>query len=87
MCFPLASIIAVLIWCVVIGAVLAILRLLIAFVMPRLGVGASVVNLLVQIFMIILWAVIVIAVITIVGEAIVCLIGMAPSVGHLGGVK
>ena len=83
-CFPLATIIAILVWCIIIGAVLAILRLLIAFVMPRLGVGASVVNLLVQVFMIILWAVIAIAVITIIGEAIVCLIGMAPSVGHIG---
>jgi len=84
MCFPISAIISVLIWCVIIGAVLAILRLLIAFVLPRLGIGADIVNLFVQVFMIILWAVITIAVIVIVGEAIVCLIGMAPSIGHLG---
>jgi hypothetical protein len=84
MCFPLASILAVLIWCVIIGAVLAILRLLIAFVLPRLGVGAAIISLFVQIFMIILWAVITIAVIVVVGDVIMCLIGMAPSIGHIG---
>lgn len=83
-CFPFATILAVLIWCIVIGAVLAILRLLIAFVLPRLGIGAEIVSLFVQVFMIILWAVIAIAVITIIGEAIICLIGMAPSIGHIG---
>lgn len=82
MCFPIAAIMAVIIWCVIVSAVVMILRLLLAFALPRMGVGADIVSLLVQVLMIILWAVVVIAVITIVGDAIVCLIGLAPSIGH-----
>jgi hypothetical protein len=78
MCFPIAAIIAVLIWCVVICAVVMILRLLLSFALPRMGVGAEIVSLLVQVLMIILWAVVIIAVITVIGDAITCLIGLAP---------
>ena len=78
MCFPIAAIIAVLIWCVVICAVVMILRLLLSFALPRMGVGAEIVSLLVQVLMIILCAVFFFAVITVIGDAITCLIGLAP---------
>lgn len=84
MCFPIASIIAILIWCIIIAGVVAILRLLIAFALPRLGIGGEIVSLFVQVLMIVLWVVVGVAVVTIIGNVILCLIGLAPSIGHLG---
>jgi hypothetical protein len=84
MCFPMDAIINLMIWCVVIVAVLMILRLLMGFALPRMGVGAEIVALLVQVWMIVLWAFVAIAVLSIIGDAIFCLISMAPSIGHFG---
>lgn len=79
MCFPWSSIEAIIIWCIVIAAVIAIIKILFGWLGPRLAWPADIISLFVQIFSIILWTVVSIAVVIIVGDIVMCLISMAPS--------
>jgi hypothetical protein len=81
MCFPWASIEAIIIWCIVIAAVFAIIRILLGWLGPKIGIAAEILGIFMQIFYVILWAVIAIAIVVVVGDIIGCLIGMAPSLG------
>ena len=70
-CFTLQWLESFLIYCVIIGAVIAIIRLVVPWVMAQVGIP-----LLAQIINIILWAVVVIFVIYIIFSLLSCLIGM-----------
>ena len=72
-CFSLAWVEQLLIWCVIIGAIWAIIQLLLPLVIGPLG-GAA--GLILQILKIVVWAVIVIFIIYIAFDLISCLIGM-----------
>lgn len=73
MCFTAASLLAILIWIVIICAIFAIIRLVVPLVAAQLGGPGSV---LVQIINIVLWAVMVIIVLYFAFEMISCLMGM-----------
>ena len=73
MCFSLAWIAQLLIWCVVILAVFAVIKIIVPWALSKFGADASI---LVQVLQIIMWAVIVIAIIIIVLDLLSCLLGM-----------
>ena len=75
MCFSLAWIEQILIWAVVVVAVVAIIKILIALVLPQLGWAGSVIM---QGLNIVMWAVVAIFVIVICFDLIGCLITYAP---------
>lgn len=60
-----------LVWCVIVGAIIAIIRLIVPWVMAQVGIP-----LLGQVVNIILWAIVAIFVIYIVFALLSCLIGM-----------
>lgn len=70
MCLDLHSILMLLIWCVVIGVLFAILRL----VIPRFGLGDPA-GLVLQILSILIWAIVVIAILVLVFDVLSCLLG------------
>lgn len=70
MCFSWAWLEQILVWLVIVGAVFAILRLLIPYVLSQLGAGGGVIS---QAINIILWAIIAIMVIYICFALISCL--------------
>lgn len=70
-CFTLQWLQQFLVWCVIVGAIIAIIRLVIPWVMNQVGIP-----LLAQIVNIILWAIVVIFVIYIAFALLSCLIGM-----------
>ena len=80
MCFSLQWVESVLIWLVVICAVVALLRLLVGFVLPRLAIGGEIVGVVVRAITIVIWAIVLIAVIIFVFDLIACL---APSMPRL----
>lgn len=65
-----------LIWLVVIGAIVAVVKLLLPYVLAQFGTAGT---LVVQILNIIMWAVVLIAIIYIAFELISCLLGGVPS--------
>jgi hypothetical protein len=71
MCFSLAMLAHLLIWCVIIGAIIMIIRVVVPLAAGVLG------GVLVQIINIVLWAVVVILIIIFAFEMIGCLMGMA----------
>ena len=73
MCFSLAWLAQLLIWIIVICGVIALLRLLIAFVLPKLGVGGEILAFVAQAFWIIFWVVICCALVFFVFDLIACL--------------
>ena len=70
-CFTLGWLEQFLVWCVIVGAIIAIIRLVVPWVMAQVGIP-----MLAQIINIILWAVVVIFVIYIVFALLGCLVGM-----------
>ena len=70
-CFTLGWLEQFLVWCVVVGAVIAIIRLVVPWVLGQVGIP-----LLAQAINIILWAVVAIFVIYIIFALLSCLIGM-----------
>lgn len=58
---------------VVVCAVVALLRLLISFVLPKLGIGGEIIGFLVQAAYIVMWAIICIAAIIFIFDLIACL--------------
>lgn len=75
MCFSLQWIEQILIWAVVVVAIVAIIKILIAIVLPQLGWAGSIIM---QVLNIVMWAVIAIFVIIICFDLISCLISYAP---------
>lgn len=78
MCFGLAWIEQVLIWIVVVCAIIALLRLLVSFVLPKLGLGGEIVSFVVRAVWILIWAIVCIAAIIFIFDLIACLL---PSIG------
>lgn len=75
MCFSVAFFIHWLIVLIIICGALALLKLLIGFVAPKLGVGGEVLAFVAQAFTIVLWVVICIAAAIFIGGLIGCLTG------------
>jgi len=71
-CFSLAWIENLLIWLVVIGAIVALIKLLVPLVVGPLGIAGTTVA---QAINIILWAVVAIAVIVLIFDLLSCLVG------------
>lgn len=72
MCFSLAWLAQLCVYAIVIGAVFAILKLVVPFALQQLGVGGGIV---VQVLNIVLWAIIAIAVVYFCFAVISCLVG------------
>ena len=70
-CFTLGWLQQFLVWCVIVGAVIAIIRLVVPWVMAQVGIP-----LLSQAINIILWAVVCIFVIYIIFALLSCVVGM-----------
>ncbi len=81
MCFSLQWLANLLIWIVIVCAVVALVRLLIAFVLPHLGIGAPILDFIIKALWIVLWAIICIAAIVFIFDLISCL---GPSMPRLG---
>jgi hypothetical protein len=75
MCFGLAWFEQLLIWIVIVVAVVALLRLLVSFVLPKLGLAGEVVAFVIAAVRILIWAVICIFAIIFIFELISCLLG------------
>jgi hypothetical protein len=73
MCFSLAWIMNLLIWAVVIGAVYAIIKLLLPLAFAQIGIAG---DLLLRILTIIVWAAVLIFIIVVAFELLGCLVGM-----------
>lgn len=73
MCFSLAWIAQFLIWLVIICGAIALLRLLVGFILPKLGVGGEILSFVAQALYIIMWVVICIAAIYFIFDLISCL--------------
>jgi hypothetical protein len=83
MCLPLAALFSFLIWIACVGVALYIIRLIIEFALPRLGIAiaAEVVALIVKIITVLIWLAVFVFLITIVGNIVICLIGGGGGVG------
>lgn len=74
-CFSLGAIENLLIWLVVVGAIVALIRLLVPVVVGPLGPFGSVI---VQALYIVLWAIVAIAVIILIFELLACVVPFHP---------
>jgi hypothetical protein len=81
LCFSLLWFESLLVWIIVVCAVVALLRLLIGFVLPKLGIGGEILGFVVKAITIVMWAVICIALVYFIFDLIMCL---GPSMPHLG---
>jgi hypothetical protein len=84
MCFSLPWVEQVLIWLVVVCAVVALLRLLIGFVLPQLGIDGAILILVAQVIRIFIWAIVLIALIIFVFDLVSCLL---PSMGGMPRIR
>ena len=73
MCFSLQWLESFLVWLVIVCAVVALIRLLIGFIIPKLGVGAEVASVVVRALWIVMWAIICVALIYFIFDLIMCL--------------
>ena len=80
MCFGLTWLESLLIWVVTVCAIVALLKLLISFVLPKLGVGGEILNFIIRAITIVIWAIVCIALIYFIFTLIACI---APSFPHL----
>lgn len=83
MCFGLAWFEQLLIWIVIICAVVALLRLLVSFVLPKMGLAGEVVSFIIAAVRIIIWAIVCIFAIIVVFELISCLLGGGLSIPRM----
>lgn len=83
MCFGLMWFESLLIWIIVICGVVALLKLLIAFVLPKLGVGGEVLAFIVQAITIIIWVVVCCFAVYVIFSLIACLLGGGLSMPRL----
>jgi hypothetical protein len=75
MCLGMAWLEQLLVWLVVICVVVALLKLLVGFVLPKLGLAGEVVAFVVAAVRIIIWGMICIFAIVVIFELISCLLG------------
>jgi hypothetical protein len=75
MCFGLSWIEAFLVWLVVICLVIGLLRLLVTFIVPRLGLSGEIVNFVVRAITMVIWAIICIAAIYFIFDIVACALG------------
>lgn len=80
MCFGLEWIEHIVIVVIVICAIIALLRLLVSFVLPRVGIGGEIVGFIVSAAYIVMWAVIGIVATFFVFDLIGCLLPYAGSI-------
>lgn len=80
MCFGLQWLEDIIIWVIVICAVIALLKLLVGFVLPKLGIAAEVLAVVVQAITIVIWAIICITLVIFIFDLIFCL---SPSMPRL----
>jgi hypothetical protein len=73
MCFGVAWLEAFIVWLSVICAVVALLRLLVSFVLPRIGLAADILAFVVRAITIVIWAIICIALVYFIFDLIMCL--------------
>lgn len=78
MCFSLNWLEQLLIWLVVVCAIVALLRLVVGFILPRIGLAGEFVSIIVRVIQIVIWAVVLIAVIIFVFDLIYCLVPRLP---------
>jgi hypothetical protein len=79
-CFSLQWLENFIIWVIVVCAVVALIRLLIAFVIPHLGIGGPILDFVIRALWIVIWAVVCIAAVIFIFQLVQCL---APSVPRL----
>lgn len=77
MCFSIAWLINILIWLIVIGAILAIVKLILPKILANFGDAGSTAM---GIINILIWAVVMIAVVIFAGDIIVCLLSRMPRI-------
>ena len=81
MCFTMAGLGMLLIWLIIIGAVIALVRLFLPFALGWLGTAGGVIRSAIDIVM---WAIIAIVVVTFVFQLISCLFSMGGGIPHFG---
>ena len=81
MCFSMAWLLQTLIWLIIIGAVVAIFRLLLPFVLGWFGTAGTVIMAAINIL---IWAIVAIAAITFIFQLISCLFSLGGGMPHLG---
>ncbi len=74
-CFGIEWLEQLLIWIVIVCAVVALLKLLVSFVLPRIGLAGEIVSFIVAAVRIIIWAIICIFAIYFIFELISCVLG------------
>jgi hypothetical protein len=87
MCFGLVWFEQFLVWLVIVCAIVALLRLVIGFVVPRLGLDGGIVAVVVRALTIIMWAIVCIAVIYFIFGLIECLVGGGVGVLRFPGAR
>ena len=78
MCFSMAWLMNLLIWLVIVGAIIAILQIIVPWVLSKLGasgVFGEAIGIITAVIKIIIWAIVIIFVIYIVFSLIACLLG------------
>ena len=75
MCFSLEWLKNLLIWIVIVCVIVGMIRVLISFVIPKLGIGGEVVAVIVRILTILLWGIVCIALIVFVFDLVACVAG------------
>jgi hypothetical protein len=80
MCFGLAWIESLIIWVIVICAVIALLKLLAGFILPKLGLSAEILAFVIKAITIVIWAIICIAAVYFIFDLIACLAPSLPRV-------
>ena len=81
-CFSLQWIAQILIWCIIIGAVFAILNLIVPWALSKAGIAlGDAANMIIAVFKIIVWAFVAIVVVVIVFALISCLISAGGGLG------
>lgn len=73
MCFGLEWFENLIIWIIVVCAVVALIKLLIRFVLPKLGLGAEILGFIVAALTIVFWAIICIACVIFIFDLVACL--------------
>jgi hypothetical protein len=75
MCFTLAWFEHFIVTCIIVGGAILLLKLLVGFVAPKIGMGGEVLAFVVQAFMIVLWCIVCIALVVFVFGLVSCLLG------------
>lgn len=78
MCFSLEWLKDLIIWIIIICAVVALIRLLMAFVIPHLGIGGPILDFIVKALWIVIWAIICIAAVVFIFDLVACIIPSMP---------